>query len=133
MENQDQVFHPSHRPWKSLRDSHIPTALTTVPIYKDENQARLKNRLAKQINHLGWAKLKCRSGPNVVAKRTLVFEQVRRTGRDFSSLTAESHVPTFDRITGLRKTIFSDGLRCGHCITTRTPFASVQYLADFME
>src|SRR3984893_15473049 len=69
MENQDQVFHPSHRPWKSLRDSHIPTALTTVPIYKDENQARPKNRLAKQINHLGWAKLKCRSGPNVVAKR----------------------------------------------------------------
>jgi hypothetical protein len=28
MENQDQVFHPSHRPWKSLCDSHIPTAPT---------------------------------------------------------------------------------------------------------
>ena len=42
LENQDQVFHPSHRPWKSLRDSHIPTASTTVPIYKDKTQARLK-------------------------------------------------------------------------------------------
>jgi hypothetical protein len=30
LENQDQVFHPSHRPWKSLRDSHIPTASTTA-------------------------------------------------------------------------------------------------------
>ena len=72
MENQDQVFHPFHRPWKSLRDSHIPTALTTVPIYKDENQARLKNRLAKQINHLGWAKLKCRSGPSGGSSAILV-------------------------------------------------------------
>ena len=31
----------SHRPWKSIRDFHIPTALTTVPIYQDENRARL--------------------------------------------------------------------------------------------
>ena len=34
LENQKPVFHPSHHPWKSLRDSHIPTASTTVPIYK---------------------------------------------------------------------------------------------------
>jgi hypothetical protein len=33
LENQPQVFHPSHRPWKSLRDSHIPTAPATNPIY----------------------------------------------------------------------------------------------------
>jgi 3-mercaptopyruvate sulfurtransferase SseA len=30
-ENQPQVFLPFHRPWESLRDSHIPTA-TTIPI-----------------------------------------------------------------------------------------------------
>jgi hypothetical protein len=29
LENQDQVFHPSHRPWKSLRDSHIPTGVSS--------------------------------------------------------------------------------------------------------
>ena len=32
-ENQPQVFQPSHRPWKSLRDSHIPTAPATGPFY----------------------------------------------------------------------------------------------------
>ena len=26
VENQMQVYHHSHRPWKSLRDSHTPTA-----------------------------------------------------------------------------------------------------------
>jgi hypothetical protein len=29
--NPTQDFHPSHRPWKSLRDSHIPTR-TTIPL-----------------------------------------------------------------------------------------------------
>ncbi len=29
-ENQNQVFRPSHRSWKSLRDSHIPTATVTT-------------------------------------------------------------------------------------------------------
>ena len=47
LESQDQVFHPSHRPWKSLRDSHIRTALTTVPIYKDEKPGEAENRLTK--------------------------------------------------------------------------------------
>jgi hypothetical protein len=33
LENQTQGFPPSHRPWKSLRDSHIPTASTrAVPV-----------------------------------------------------------------------------------------------------
>jgi hypothetical protein len=31
LEIQKQDFHPSHRPWKSLRDSHIPTC-TTIPL-----------------------------------------------------------------------------------------------------
>ena len=31
-ENQTQVFLPFHRPWKSLRDSHIPTASTMTPL-----------------------------------------------------------------------------------------------------
>jgi hypothetical protein len=30
-ENQNQVSLLSHRPWKSLRDSHIPTAPMMVP------------------------------------------------------------------------------------------------------
>jgi len=30
LEIQPQDFHPSPRPWKSLRDSHIPTR-TTIP------------------------------------------------------------------------------------------------------
>ena len=29
--NPPQDFHPSHRPWKSLRDSHIPTR-PTIPL-----------------------------------------------------------------------------------------------------
>ena len=32
-ENQNQVFLASHRPWKSLRDSHIPTASTTMSLF----------------------------------------------------------------------------------------------------
>jgi len=31
-EIQPQDFHASHRPWKSLRDSHIPTRTTILPI-----------------------------------------------------------------------------------------------------
>jgi hypothetical protein len=31
LEIQPQDFQPSHRPWKSLRDSHIPTR-TTIPL-----------------------------------------------------------------------------------------------------
>ena len=63
LENQPQVFHPSHRPWKSLRDSHIPTASTTIPIYKERPKPP-----PLRINNLGWAKLNCRSGPISVAK-----------------------------------------------------------------
>jgi hypothetical protein len=38
LENQQQVFDSSHRPWKSLRDSHITTALATmdnIPFFKE--------------------------------------------------------------------------------------------------
>jgi hypothetical protein len=52
--------HPSHRPWKSPdSDSHIPTAATTTG----------KN-IPKTSTSQGWAKTKCRSGPNQLAKRT---------------------------------------------------------------
>jgi len=33
VENQDQVSLSSHRPWKSLRDSHIPIASTTASLF----------------------------------------------------------------------------------------------------
>jgi len=35
-ENQNQVSLASHSPWKSLRDSHIPTAPTTSPFTKKQ-------------------------------------------------------------------------------------------------
>ena len=35
-ENQNQVSLSSHRPWKSLRDSHIPTAPTTNPLSQNQ-------------------------------------------------------------------------------------------------
>src|SRR6185312_4929081 len=39
LENQKQVFHPSHRPWKSLRDSHIPTAAASHGKVESQHQA----------------------------------------------------------------------------------------------
>src|SRR5437762_1943998 len=39
-ENQTQVSLPSHSPWKSLRDSHIPTAPTTSPFTKKQPKKR---------------------------------------------------------------------------------------------
>ena len=44
-ENQKQVSHGAHSPWKSLRDSHIPTAATSNG--KVENQ--------KQVSHFPTA------------------------------------------------------------------------------
>ncbi|MEK7993064.1 MAG: hypothetical protein AAB403_04600 [Planctomycetota bacterium] len=41
VENQKQVFHPFHSPLEisqEARDSHIPTAPTTVPLYKGEKE-----------------------------------------------------------------------------------------------
>jgi hypothetical protein len=71
LENQTQVFHPSHRPWKSLRDSHIPTPSTTALLYKmrPENYKMRPENLSRRINNLEWARLNRRSGPNVLAKR----------------------------------------------------------------
>jgi len=64
--HQDVPFpHPSHRPWKSLRDFHIPTA-STISSYE---KARPNSR-AHRINNFGWAKLNRRSGPSALAKRT---------------------------------------------------------------
>jgi transposase InsO family protein len=67
-----RVSHPSHRPWKSLRDSHIPTASTTSSYEKARPNSR-----AHRINNFGWAKLNRRSGPSALAKRTVL------TGVDF--------------------------------------------------
>src|ERR1700728_199180 len=53
--------HPSHRPWKSLSsDSHIPPAATTTGAISP-----------KTLTTQGWAKTKCRNGPDQLAKRTL--------------------------------------------------------------
>jgi len=65
VEKPKRVSHPSHRPWKSLRDFHIPTA-STISSYE---KARPNSR-AHRINNFGWAKLNRRSGPSALAKRT---------------------------------------------------------------
>jgi hypothetical protein len=38
-ENQQQVFLRGHSPWKSLRDSHIPTAATSSGKVESQKQA----------------------------------------------------------------------------------------------
>src|ERR1700687_1786952 len=43
-ENQTQVSLPSHNPWKSLRDSHIPTAPTTSFLSQKKTQERRPRR-----------------------------------------------------------------------------------------
>ncbi len=37
-ENQQQVSLSAHRPWKSLRDSHIPTAPMTIPLFDSDKK-----------------------------------------------------------------------------------------------
>ena len=41
-ENQNQVSLVFHRPWKSLRDSHIPTTPTTILPFPNQNQKTRK-------------------------------------------------------------------------------------------
>ncbi len=67
--------------WKARktnsRFSALPTALgnrfaipTFPPLDHDYTYiSEAKTTLAKRINHLGWAKLNCRSGPKKLAKR----------------------------------------------------------------
>src|SRR5947209_431188 len=67
MENQQQVFHPSHRPWKSATtaDSHIPTASTTTLSYI--RRSNLKPDLKPLTTRVGqiklpkWAKCSCQT------------------------------------------------------------------------
>jgi hypothetical protein len=68
LENQRQVFHPSHRPWKSLRDSHIPTASTPPLIYVGKNPGeakprhlRINNLEVGQIKLPKWAEYSCQT------------------------------------------------------------------------
>jgi len=39
-ENQNPVSLPSHRPWKSLRDSHIPTVSTMMSLFTPKERTR---------------------------------------------------------------------------------------------
>jgi hypothetical protein len=70
MESQMQASHPFHRPWESRKTGaipHIPTASTTILSFL----GRTENPALKS-NAQGWARINCRSGPSVVAKRTPV-------------------------------------------------------------
>ena len=57
LENRKTVSHRSHRPWKSLRDSHIPTAANTITnfeIYRKEpQQAASPSRLILALENAG--------------------------------------------------------------------------------
>jgi len=93
-ENQQQVSHGAHSPWKSLRDSHIPTAATSNG--KVENQ--------KQVSHFPTAYGSCltkterrpgcgaslllqahRSIRKCYSGHRAVYESVRRSGAPAST------------------------------------------------
>ena len=81
-----QVFHPSHRPWKSLRDSHIPTASTTAYIWTEKvrrKQPRQINQQLRvgQIKLPKWAKCSCQTHAlrflyHVTLKQDRVIEMI---------------------------------------------------------
>jgi len=96
-----RVSHPSHRPWKSLRDFHIPTASTTFSY----EEARPNSR-AHRINNFGWAKLNRRSGPSALAKRTRSCDRGEEGRRGARGCTAE---------TGFPSSGFSGRVTTGYC------------------
>ena len=55
LENREAVSHRSHRPWKSLRDSHIPTAANTITYFeiyrKEPQQAASPSRLVLALEN----------------------------------------------------------------------------------
>jgi len=64
LEYQQQVFHPSHRSWKSLRDSHISTASTAAYIYKGRipTPSSKNQQLRVGQNKLpNWTKFACQT------------------------------------------------------------------------
>jgi hypothetical protein len=46
VENQKQVYHRSHRPWKSLRDSHTPAALRLLIDKRSQNRPKCHQLIA---------------------------------------------------------------------------------------
>jgi hypothetical protein len=51
-ENQTQVSLDSHSPWKSLRDSHIPTAPATVYLPKTKSKPNPRKETQTRIASL---------------------------------------------------------------------------------
>ena len=47
------AFHPSHTPWKSLRDSHITTATTTTIMKLKTGKARRKPAIRATLTARG--------------------------------------------------------------------------------
>src|SRR3954451_15135006 len=66
MESQNQASHPFHRPCKSRN----PSGIYTFPPPGDESSLinRLTRKTKPETLNLGWARIKCRSGPVSVAK-----------------------------------------------------------------
>ncbi len=51
LENQPQVFHPFHRPWKSLRDSHIPKGPTVYALkLQPTNRATVYGKMVCEMD-----------------------------------------------------------------------------------
>jgi hypothetical protein len=49
VESHEAAFHPSHTPWKSLRDSHIPTATATAIVYLKTGRSAETVRTSKWV------------------------------------------------------------------------------------
>ena len=82
--NQPQVFHSSHRPWKSLGDSHIPTASNLPLIYRETKQVRPKSPHLRindlevgQIKLPKWAEISCQTHGAVFKPVSLCFKMAK--------------------------------------------------------
>jgi hypothetical protein len=76
--------HPSHKPWKSLRDSHIPSALRLIIFTQFSNQKKEPSTTAYSSHlqaHLSIGKDFPRASGKLSVRR-LRFTILRRSGCD---------------------------------------------------
>ena len=90
-ENQKQVFLPSHCPWKSLRDSHIPTASTMMSLFTPKErtpdttptlQAHPSMRKCSRSQPNAQFRIRCTEYRNALTprRRSLEKREFRRMG-----------------------------------------------------
>lgn len=96
LENQQQVFHPSHRPWKSATtaDSHIPTASTTGSLIKRSDLKPALKPLTMRVGQIKlpkWAKCSCQT--QKVRKRKKKPSRKFRNAFGHTPLSIEEKIP----------------------------------------